>query len=111
MQYFTEQRFRKRAAVITLISCTALQVIAAVMNYVYEYAVRGNSAFGIWGNVISTAAGFIGGAAVFSGYAAVVYFVFLYGLAGGGEWTVALIAGVALNSFLIIKPTAVIPPT
>ncbi len=101
MQYFTEQRFRKRAAAITLISCTALQVIAAVMNYVYEYAVRGNSAFGIWGNVISTAAGFIGGAAVFSGYAAVVYFVFLYGLAGGGEWTVALIAGVALNSFLI----------
>lgn len=101
MQHFTEQRFRKRAAVITLVSCAALQLIAAVMNYIYEYSVKGNSAFGLWGNIISVAADFIGGAAVFSGYAAVVYFVFLYGLAGGGEWTVALIAGVALNSFLI----------
>lgn len=101
MQHFTEQRFRKRAAAITLVSCAALQLIAAVMNYIYEYSVKGNSAFGLWGNIISVAADFIGGAAVFSGYAAVVYFVFLYGLAGGGEWTVALIAGVALNSFLI----------
>lgn len=101
MLYFTEKRFRKRAAVITLISCTALQVAAAVMNYIYEYSVRGNSAFGVFGNMMSVAADFIGSAAAFSGYAAVVYFVFLYGLSGGGEWLIALIAGVALNSFLI----------
>lgn len=101
MQYFTEKRFRKRAATITLVSCTVLQVIAVVMNYIYEYSVRGNSAFGVWGSIISVAADFIGGAAAFSGYAAVIYFVFLYGLAAGGEWLIALIAGVALNSFLI----------
>lgn len=101
MQYFTEKRFRKRAAAITLISCTALQLVAAVMNYIYEYSIRGNSAFGVWGSIISVASDFIGGAAAFAGYAAVVYFVFLYGLAEGGEWLIALIAGVALNSFLI----------
>lgn len=102
MQYFTETRFRKRAAVITLVSCAVLQLVATVMNYIYEYSVRGNSAFGVFGNVISVSADFIRNAAVFSGYAAIIYFVFLYGLSGGGEWTIALIAGVALNSFLIM---------
>ncbi len=101
MQYLTETRFRKKAALIALVSCTVLQIFSIVIRYIYQYSVSGNISYGTWGSVISIAAEFIGYISVFSGYAVITYLVFLYGLRGGGEWTIALIAGYALVYFLV----------
>lgn len=101
MQYLTETRFRKRAALIALVSCTALQIFSIVIRYIYQYSISGNIDYGTWGNVVSIAAEFIGFISVFSGYAVITYLIFLYGLKGGGEWTIALIAGYALVYFLV----------
>lgn len=101
MQYLTETRFRKRAALIALVACTVLQILSIVIRYVYQYSISGNISYGTWGNVISIAAEFIGYISVFSGYAVITYLVFLYGLRGGGEWTIALIAGYGLVYFLV----------
>ena len=100
MQYLTEKLFRKKALLLALVSCTGLQILRAVINYIYEYSINGNYVYDSIGMVISIVAEFIGYVSVFSGYGIVIYLVFLYGLKGGGEWTLALIVEYGLVYFL-----------
>ena len=82
MQYLTEKLFRKKALLLALVSCTGLQILRAVINYIYEYSINGNYVYDSIGMVISIAAEFIGYISVFSGYGIIIYLVFLYGLKG-----------------------------
>ncbi len=101
MQKITEQRFKGRAMRTVFLYSTLLQTACAVLRYIYDYSIMGNESFGIWDTVIGETVSFLGNISVFTGYAAVLYLVFLFGLRGGGEWTIAIAVGYAFLSYLI----------